>query len=223
MAKAQKKAAAKPAAKPMEFKLFQKEIELQSRGWVPTFHDVSKEIIEIVKASGIKNGTVIIASHHTTCSVMVQECSHDIDSFDLEYLQHDLLDIMRKMIPDFAVENQYRHPGPMHLKFSRWVNEPGDFTSMNTDGHLRSVFFGRSECMTIKDGVLDGGEFAHVYFVDWDHVRARRRQLNVTVMGTPDDLPEDRKWNNGEVINTLHKFTPEEKAKDIHFDLQLKR
>ena len=42
----------------MEFKVFQKELELQSRGWIPTFHDVSKEIIEIVEASGVKNGTV---------------------------------------------------------------------------------------------------------------------------------------------------------------------
>ena len=67
----------------MEFKVFQKELELQSRGWIPTFHDVSKEIIEIVQASGVKNGTVCIASHHTTCSVMIQECSHDIDSFEV--------------------------------------------------------------------------------------------------------------------------------------------
>ena len=102
----------------MEFKVYQKELELQSRGWIPTFHDVSKEIMEIVKASGVKNGTVCVASHHTTCSVMIQECSHDIDSFDLEYLQHDLLDIMRKMIPDFAEEHQYRHPGPIQIKIA---------------------------------------------------------------------------------------------------------
>ena len=111
----------------MDFKVYQKELELQSRGWIPTFHDVSKEVLEIVKASGIKNGTCCIASHHTTCSVMIQECSHDIDSFDLEYLQHDLLDIMRKMIPDFAEEHQYRHPGPLHAQFGRFVGEPGDF------------------------------------------------------------------------------------------------
>ena len=160
----------------MEFKVYQKELELQSRGWVPTFHDVSKEV----------------------------------------------LDIMRKMIPDFAEEPQYRHPEPIHLQFGRYVNEPGDFTSMNTDGHLRSVFFGRSEVMTIKDGVLDGGEFAHIYFVDWDHVRARRRQLNVTVMGTTEDV-EDRKWNGGEVIDTLHKYTDAEKAYDEHYTLQQKR
>ena len=97
----------------MEFKVVQKELELKSRGWIPTFHDVSKEVLEIVKESGVKNGTVCIASHHTTCSVMIQEASHDLDSFDLEYLQHDLLDIMRKLVPDFREEGQYRHPGPI--------------------------------------------------------------------------------------------------------------
>ena len=205
----------------MEFKVYQKEIELQSRGWIPTFHDVTSDILKIVAASGIKNGTVCIASHHTTCSVMVQECSHDIDSFDLEYLQHDLLDIMRKLIPDYTNEGDYRHPGPIHAQFGRYVNEPGNYTSMNTDGHLRSVFFGRSETMTIKDGVLDGGEFAHIYFIDWDHVRARRRQLNVTVMGTTEDLAEDRKYRGGAVINTLRKFTEEETAHDPRYTLQL--
>ena len=197
----------------MEFKIFQKEVELQSRGWIPTFHDISKEVNEIVEASGIKNGTVSIVSHHTTCS---------IDSFDLEFLQHDLLDIMRKMIPDFAEEHQYRHPGPIHAQYGRYVNEPGDYSSMNTDGHLRSCFFGRSETMTIKDGIVDGGKFAHVYFIDWDHVLARRRQVNITVMGTAEDVG-DRKWNNGEVVDTKHKFLEEEKAYDVHYDLQQKR
>ena len=71
--------------------------------------------------------------------------------------------------------------------------------------------------MTIKDGVLDGGEFAHVYFIDWDHVRARRRQVNVTIMGTNDPI-NDRKYNNGEVVNTLRKFPAEEKAYMAQYD-----
>ncbi len=206
----------------MEFKVIQKELNLQSRGWIPTFHDVTGEVLEIVQASGIINGTCSLVSHHTTCSVIIQECSHDLDSFDLEYLQHDLLDIMRKMIPDFSEEHQYRHPGPVHAQYGRHVNEPGNFTSMNTDGHLRSVFFGRSETMTIKDGKLDGGEFAHIYFADWDHVRARPRQLNITIMGTSEDVG-DRKWKKGETINTLRKFSEAEKAHMDEFDLQQKR
>jgi len=206
----------------MEFKVFQKEIELQSRGWIPTFHDISKEIIDVVALSGVKNGTCSVVSHHTTCSVMIQESSHDLDSFDLENLQHDLLDIMRKMIPDYAEEGQYRHPGPVHAQFGRHVGEVGNWTSMNTDGHLRSVFFGRSETITVKDGKLDAGEFAHIYFIDWDHVRARRRQVNVTVMGTAEDVG-DRKYKGGAVVNTCRRFTEADRAYDPAFDLQLDR
>ena len=201
----------------MEFKMIQKEIQLQSRGWIPTFHDITADVHKIVGDSGIQNGTVSVVSHHTTCSVMIQECSHDFDTFDLEFLQHDLLDIMRGLIPDFENEGDYRHPGPIHAQFGRHVNEPGNFTSMNTDGHLRSVFFGRSETLTIKDGKLDLGEFAHVYFIDWDHVRARPRQVNVTVFGTNDAL-ESRKYNNGEVVNTLRKFSDDEKAYMPQYD-----
>ena len=32
----------------MEFKVVQKELELKSRGWIPTFHDVSKEVMELL-------------------------------------------------------------------------------------------------------------------------------------------------------------------------------
>ena len=31
----------------MDFKVVQKEIQLQSRGWIPTFHDISREVVEI--------------------------------------------------------------------------------------------------------------------------------------------------------------------------------
>jgi hypothetical protein len=41
-------------------------------------------------------------------------------------------------------------------------------------------------------------------------------------MGTTEDV-EDRKWNEGKVINTLRKFTDEEKAYSPLFDLQKQR
>jgi len=206
----------------MEFKVFQKEVELQSRGWIPTFHDISKEVLEIVAESGIKNGTCTVVSHHTTCSVMVQESPHDLNSFDIEFLQQDLLDIMRDLVPDYTDIGQYNHPGPIHEKFAINYGEKGLYVNFNTDGHLRSAFFGRSEVITIKDGKLDAGEFAHIYFIDWDHVRARRRQANITVMGTTEDV-NDRKYKGGEVIDTYRKFTAEESRYMEEFDLQMKR
>ena len=41
-------------------------------------------------------------------------------------------------------------------------------------------------------------------------------------MGTTEDVG-DRKINNGEVINTLRKYTDEQKAYSPHYDLQQKR
>ncbi len=69
----------------MEMTVHKKELYVQSRGWIPTLYDISKEILEIVKVSGVVNSTCCIASYHTTCSVIIQECLHDIDSFGFEF------------------------------------------------------------------------------------------------------------------------------------------
>jgi thiamine phosphate synthase YjbQ (UPF0047 family) len=160
-----------------------KSIEVQSEGLHPTFHDVTGQVKDIVNASGVKTGICVLYSHHTTCSVMIQECSHDKTFFGLEYLQQDLCNIMEKLIPTCRVENQYLHPGPKHVEFGDSVGEPGPWTSLNTDGHLRSCFFGRSETIIIEDGKLDLGEFGHTYFIDWDQVRAWKRTIQVAILG----------------------------------------
>ena len=41
-------------------------------------------------------------------------------------------------------------------------------------------------------------------------------------MGTTDDV-NDRKYNDGKVVNTLRRYTEEEKADDPHYTLQWKR
>jgi thiamine phosphate synthase YjbQ (UPF0047 family) len=172
---------AAPGGKKM--KMTRKTIDVQSEGSHPSFHNITARVKEIVAASGIKEGICTIYSHHTTCSVLIQECSHDQTYYGLEYLQQDLCNIMEKIVPTCRVENQYMHPGPKHIEFGDSVGEPGPWTSLNTDGHLRSCIFGRSETIAIEDGNLDLGQFGHTYFVDWDQVRARKRTVQVIVMG----------------------------------------
>lgn len=163
-------------------KVFRETITVQSEGLHPTFHDVTKQVKEIVSKSGVKNGICVVYSHHTTCSVMIQECSHDKTYFGLEYLQQDLCNIMERLIPTCRVEGQYMHPGKEHIEFAYTVgDEP--YASLNTDAHLRSVIFGRSESIVIMDGTLDLGQFGFIYFVDWDQVRARQRQVQVQIIG----------------------------------------
>ena len=163
--------------------VYRESLKLQSRDRAVSFHDVTQQVKEIAAKSGMKNGICVVYSHHTTCSVMVQECSHDRTYFGLEYLQQDLCNIMERLVPTCRVENQYLHPGPKHVEFGDSVGEPGPWTSLNTDAHLRSCFFGRSECIAIEEGKMDLGEFGYTYFIDWDQVRARKRVVQVMVMG----------------------------------------
>lgn len=163
-------------------KVYRELIEVQSEGLHPTFHDVTKQVKEAIEKAGVKDGICVVYSHHTTCSVMVQERSHDLNYFGLEYLQQDLCNIMEKIAPTCRTEGQYMHPGKEHIEFALSVGDP-PFASLNTDGHLRSVFFGRSESMVIMDGALDLGQFGYVYFVDWDQVRARKRQVQIQIIG----------------------------------------
>jgi thiamine phosphate synthase YjbQ (UPF0047 family) len=115
---------------------------------------------------------------------MIQECSHDKTYFGLEYLQQDICNIMEKLIPTCRTEGQYMHPGPKHIDFAmNEAKEEGEWTSLNTDAHLRSCIFGRSENIVIENGGLDMGEFGYAYFIDWDQVRARKRALQVTIFG----------------------------------------
>jgi len=159
------------------------KVALQSKDHMPHFHNITEDVKRIVKESGIQNGIVTVYSHHTTCSVMIQESSHDTNYYGREYMQMDLIEIMEKMIPTCRTEGQYYHPGPEHIAFA--LSIPGEEAkgSLNTDAHLRSSFFGRSETIVVENGVPSLGEFGFVYFIDWDQVRERKRVAEIMVMG----------------------------------------
>ena len=164
-------------------KMHKESFKVQSQGLHPTFHDVTPDVNAIIEESGIKNGFCLVYSHHTTCSVMMQEQSHDTTYFGLEYLQQDLCNIMEKIIPTCRTERQYMYPGPKDVIEGEKAGDPGPWASLNTEAHLRSVICGRSESLIVDDGKLDCGRFGAVYFVDWDQVRARERTVWVQVIG----------------------------------------
>ena len=43
-------------------KVYRKTIDVQSEGLHPTFHDVTKQVKEIVKESGVKDGICVVYS-----------------------------------------------------------------------------------------------------------------------------------------------------------------
>lgn len=159
------------------------EIEVQGDSLRPTHQNITDDVRAILRESGISNGICVVYSHHTTCSVVTQECSHDKNLWGAEYLQQDLINIMERLVPTCRTENQYMHPGSDHLEFAETVAQEEGKYSLNTDAHLRSVIMGRSETITVNDGRLSLGEFGYIYFIDWDQLRARKRVCEVKILG----------------------------------------
>ena len=161
---------------------YAKKYKVQSNDRVCTFHNVTSQVREAIKESGIRNGTVTVYSHHTTCSVITQEAAFDMSMTGLETLQQDLIDVMYKIAPLCSREGIYLHPGPKALKFAEEHGEDARGCH-NTDAHLISSIIGRSVTVCIYDGEPDLGEFGYIYFIDFDTTRARSRTVDVMVMG----------------------------------------
>ena len=162
--------------------VYREKLDLQSNDRAYTFHNITEAVKGVISRSGIQNGIVSIYSHHTTCSVITQEAAFDMSITGLETLQQDFIECLQKIMPDCVREHMYLHPGPKALKFAEEHDEDARGCH-NTDAHLRSALIGRSENITLIDGEMDLGEFAHIYFIDFDTTRARRRGVQVTVLG----------------------------------------
>jgi secondary thiamine-phosphate synthase enzyme len=149
----------------------------------PTFHDVTATVKEVVKRSGIRNGITVVYSQHTTCSVLIQEESHDENYWGTKFILQDLVEVLEKLVPTCRTEGQYLHPGPKHIAHATGNLKEEASWSLNTDAHLRSCLLGRSESIPLVDGELELGQFGVIYFADFDQVRARQRTVRVQIVG----------------------------------------
>jgi secondary thiamine-phosphate synthase enzyme len=148
----------------------------------PTFHDVTEQVQEALKKSGIRDGILLAFSQHTTCSVLIQEASDDVNYWGTELLMQDLVNVLESIIPTCRTEGQYLHPGPKHIQAAAGRDELPSW-SLNTDAHLRSVIMGRSQSIPVIDGAMMLGEFGRIYFADFDQVRAGERTVRVQIVG----------------------------------------
>ena len=162
--------------------VFKESFKLESRHRAVSFHDVTDKVREIAKRSGIKDGIVVVYSHHTTCSVITQECAFDMSMTGLETLQQDLVNVFEEWIPTCRYEGMYLHPGKKALDFAEEHGED-NFGCHNTDAHLRSSIIGRSVTIVAVDGEMDLGEFGRIHFIDWDQTRGRTRTVQVMIIG----------------------------------------
>ena len=162
--------------------VFKESFKLESRHRAVSFHDITDKVKEIVARSGLQDGIVVVYSHHTTCSVITQECAFDMSMTGLETLQQDLVNVFEKWIPTQRSEGMYLHPQKKALDFAEEHGED-NFGCHNTDAHLRSSIIGRNVTIVTVDGQMDLGEFGRIHFIDWDQTRGRTRTVQVMIIG----------------------------------------
>ncbi len=163
--------------------IYREAFKVMSKNGVCNFHDVTAATKEVIKRSCIKDGIVVVYSHHTTCCVITEEDAFDMSMTGLKTLQQDLVDVFENIVPTCQTEGQYLHPGPLHIEIAGRERSEEAWWSLNTDAHLRSVMLGRSVTVPVVDGEMTLGEFGCIYFADFDQTRARERTVRVQIMG----------------------------------------
>ncbi|GAB2662705.1 YjbQ family protein [Vibrio panuliri] len=168
--------------------IYHDTITVESCAGRVSYHNITDEVKKIVELSGVANGSVLIQTAHTTCSVIFEEFVHDLDFNGDEFLQVDMNRMLDRIVPRELTENtDYRYPGPKHLEFLMSLDDPNypcdPGTILNGDAHIRASLFGPSQQFIIKDGKINIGSVGYIYFIDFDQNRPRNRKCAVMVAG----------------------------------------
>jgi secondary thiamine-phosphate synthase enzyme len=129
------------------------------------FLDITDEVAEIVRSTGVQDGIVTIVPRHTTAAVRIQEAE--------PLLLEDLLRFLQRLAPatahyrhnDFLIRTEHMHPDE----------------SPNGHSHCLQFLLGTSESVPVMDGELQLGEWQRIFVVELDGPRPKREVLVQTV------------------------------------------
>jgi secondary thiamine-phosphate synthase enzyme len=125
--------------------------------------DVTSKVEEFVKNSGVTEGTVTIASKHTTAAIRVNE-NEPLLFKDIE--MH---------VDSLAPDHGYHHDR-IHERKDCPADEP-----KNAHAHLKALLMGASETLPVMNGKISLGKWQKILFIELDG--PRERKYTVVVMG----------------------------------------
>lgn len=147
-----------------------------------SFADITDQVLDTVREFAVGDALLTVYSQHTTCALIVQEQSDDVDYWGEQYILQDMIGGLAGVFPTCTTDGQYLHPGPEHIRIARSERDEQAWWSYNTDAHLRSVLLGRSVTIPVVAGEAQLGDFGRIYFGDLDQLRARTRTIRVSVV-----------------------------------------
>jgi secondary thiamine-phosphate synthase enzyme len=119
------------------------------------FVDLTQEVQEIVKRSGIGDGMVFLNSMHNTTALIVQEADASI--------HHDLQKLLGKVVP---LEEEWEHSYEGRV---------------NATAHLKQNLLGCFLAIPFKDGELVLGTWQRIFLVEL--FEPREREVVITLLG----------------------------------------
>lgn len=114
------------------------------------FVNITSEVRECVRESGVQNGLALINAMHITASVFIND--------DESGLHQDYKEWLEKLAPHEPVSH-YRH------------NDTGED---NADAHLKRQIMGREVTVAITGGELDFGPWEQIFYGEFDGRRKKR-------------------------------------------------
>jgi secondary thiamine-phosphate synthase enzyme len=120
------------------------------------FVNITPEVEDRVRASGVKEGLILVNAMHITASVFIND--------DEAGLHRDFGRWLEKVAPH-APTSQYDH------------NDGED----NADAHLKRQVMGREVVVAITNGKLDFGPWEQIFYGEFDG--QRRKRVLIKIMG----------------------------------------
>ena len=129
-------------------KSYRKELWFNTRGR-REFINITPEVQQCLRESGVKEGFVLCNAMHITASVFIND--------DESGLHHDFEVWLEKLAPEKPY-SQYRHNG----------------FEDNADAHLKRSVMGREVVVAVTEGALDFGPWERIFYGEFDGKRKKR-------------------------------------------------
>jgi len=127
---------------------------------IPTrraFINITPQVDECLRESGIKEGLILVNAMHITASVFIND--------DESGLHHDYEQWLEQLAPHEPI-SRYHH------------NRTGED---NGDAHLKRQVMGREVMVAITEGSLDFGPWEQIFYGEFDG--RRRKRVLVKIIG----------------------------------------
>jgi len=119
--------------------------------------NITPQVAELVRKSGVQEGLVLVNAMHVTASVFIND--------DESGLHRDFAKWLEKLAPHEPL-SQYAH------------NNTGE---ENADAHLKRTIMGREVVVAITNGKLDFGPWEQIFYGEFDG--RRRKRVLVKIIG----------------------------------------